>query len=118
MKARERDPNRPRSVSRPPAETAPDRDRTVAKLAHARNRRRQRDGHPGRTSWRNAPATPEQLEAMRLIASETGHTFTVGITRGEAWARICMATTLLDEGTRLRCSPPWHHTRIEAKVAA
>jgi hypothetical protein len=48
-----------------------------------------------------------QLRALRRIASETGRTFTVGITRGEAWRRIKQATTLVPPRHRADCAPPW-----------
>jgi hypothetical protein len=82
--------------------------RTRNQIQKAANRRRQRQGHQGRAEWRKAPATSTQVEALRVIAMSTGHTFSVSITRGEAWRRIKGATTLLDADARTRCSPPWH----------
>jgi hypothetical protein len=80
---------------------------TRIKAAHRRNRKRQRDGHVQRKEWRRMPATTLQVRMLRRIAAETGHTFTVGITRGDAWRRISQATTLIEESTRLACAPPW-----------
>ena len=45
-----------------------------------------------------------------MIASETGITFSVSITRGEAWRRIKLATALVEEPLRLRCAPPWYRS--------
>lgn len=78
------------------------------KGAHRRNRKRQRDDHAGRARWRSAPATQKQIHALQKIAMETGHTFDVGVTRGEAWRRIRETTTLLSAATRTACAPPWH----------
>jgi hypothetical protein len=74
---------------------------------HRANRRRQRVGHLARTKWRAAPATDAQLRALRRIASETGRTFTVRITRGDAWRRIKPATRLVPARHRADCAPPW-----------
>lgn len=80
------------------------------KRDHRANRRRQRGGHPGRAAWRKAPATDQQIRALRRIATVTGHTFTITVTRGEAWRRIRLATGALDDQTRRRCAPPWAAT--------
>ena len=109
---------RERFTRKPPASLArspPNADlekrapvKTRTQIAKAANRRRQRQGHQGRAEWRKAPATSTQVEALRVIAMSTGHTFSVSITRGDAWRRIKTATTLLDADVRTRCSPPWH----------
>ena len=57
--------------------------------AQRKNRRLHRGGgHPGPAAWRAAPATAEQIQALREIAMENGHTFEIGINRGAAWRRI------------------------------
>ena len=60
-----------------------------------------------RNAWRRQPATPEQLRCLRRIATETGRTFSIGITRGEAWRRIRFATVLLSDSARSASAPPW-----------
>jgi hypothetical protein len=74
---------------------------------HRANRERQRNGHVDRARWRALPATEQQLQALRRIATETGITFVVGITRGEAWRRIKPATRLVAPPHRAKCAPPW-----------
>ena len=81
--------------------------RKARKEARRRNRERQRTGHPDRAQWRAAPATAEQINALRVIATASGKTFKDTITRGEAWRRIREATKLLDETVRKACAPPW-----------
>lgn len=72
------------------------------------NRRAQSHGHPGRRAWRSAPATADQVEALRTIAEITGHSFDpTTITRGGAWKRIQLATSSIGPGLRSRCAPPW-----------
>jgi hypothetical protein len=78
------------------------------KEARRRNRRRQRTGHADRARWRSAPATDAQIVALRVIATETGRTFRVGVSRGEAWRRIREATTLIEKSARMACAPPWY----------
>ena len=76
--------------------------------ARRRNRQRQRaEGHADRARWRAAPATDRQIEALRVIATETGRTFKLDVSRGEAWRRIREATTLIEESARMACAPPW-----------
>lgn len=81
---------------------------SYTKLRHRQNRRIQRRGNRERKHWRELPATAEQLAALRRIAKHNGHTFALGVTRGEAWLRIRQATSLIDEAHRLRCAPPWY----------
>ena len=85
--------------------------KTRIKKARRRNRERQRAGHADRAQWRAAPATDQQIAALRVIATETGRTFEVGVSRGEAWRRIREATTLIAEWTRTACAPPWYDPR-------
>ena len=86
--------------------------------ARRRNRERQRAGHSDRARWRAAPATKQQIEALRLIATETGHTFKADVTRGQAWRRIRQASSLLSERRRLACAPPWYTPLRRAGVEA
>ena len=78
-----------------------------AQLAHKQNRERQRKGHEARGSWRESPATKAQIEALRILATSTGKTFRIDITRGEAWRRIREADVTLSLSLRRRCAPPW-----------
>jgi hypothetical protein len=96
----------------PPEPDLDQRRREKRVKAHRRqtkrdNRRRQRAGHRDRLVWRAAPATPDQLAALRTLATATGTRFTTGITRGDAWRRIRRANALLDQRLRSKCSPPW-----------
>lgn len=61
-----------------------------------------------RRDWSERPATKEQLKCLRLIANHTGRTFSVGIDRGAAWARINRCTSVLDARQRRACAPPWN----------
>lgn len=56
--------------------------------------------------WKELPATPDQLHALRKLASESGRTFSIGISRGRAWQRINRATRILSPALRKRCAPP------------
>ena len=78
------------------------------KEAHHRNRKQQRAGHRDRARWRAAWPTGEQADALRILAMETGKTFSNETTRGEAWRRIREATVLLSEYRRKACAPPWY----------
>lgn len=86
-----------------------ERRKEARRRRHRVNRRQQRDGHRGREAWREAPATPEQLEALRTIASTTGRTFEIDVNRGEAWKRIKSAPVTIPAAIRRRCAPPWVH---------
>ena len=109
----------PLSASRPIAGTTTlqrtikrlKRELTKAKRNHQINRQVQRGGHPGRKAWRSAPATAPQLSALRKIAMNTGRTFRVSLSRGQAWRRIKPAVATLSEAERRECSPPWSSLR-------
>lgn len=90
---------------------------TQRQRKRAQNRRNQQRGHKGRGDWRTAPATETQLDALRRIATATGRTFATDVTRGEAWGRIKLATTLLEDSTRRECAPPWSHLRNTSEDA-
>jgi hypothetical protein len=60
-----------------------------------------------RKEWAEQGATDDQLKALRILASESGRTFSVGITRGQSWKRISRATRLIQDPLWSRCSPPW-----------
>jgi len=62
-------------------------------------------------SWKETPASQDQLSALRTLATSSGRTFSVGITQGEAWRRICRATKQINGPLRLRCAPPWYEPK-------
>ena len=82
------------------------RNREQRKAAHRANRRRQRGDNPSWRDLRGSPATDEQLEALRMMATASGKAFRLDVTRGEAWRRIREATTLAPAPRRRR-RPSW-----------
>ena len=83
------------------------------KEARRRNRKLQRAGHSNRARWRAASPTREQIDALVILAMETGKTFSNETTRGEAWRRIREATVLLSDSRRKVCAPPWYRWPTE-----
>lgn len=67
----------------------------------------QREVEAEREAWRNLPATPEQLQALRIIATATGHTFDAHINRADAWKRIRSAARHVPRAWLQACAPPW-----------
>lgn len=58
--------------------------------------------------WKEQPASPAQLIALRRLATNSGRTFSVGITQGQAWARIGRAYKQVPDPLRSECAPPWY----------
>jgi hypothetical protein len=85
------------------------------KRSRRRNRAQQRTTDSQRKEWRKAPATNEQVQALRAIATENGRTFSVGVTQGDAWRRIQRAR-LLAEHARRDCAPPWTRRAPQRKA--
>jgi hypothetical protein len=81
---------------------------TTQRARATRRYQRAKHAEQDRAAWRAAPATEAQIRALRTVASVTGHTFDVAITRGAAWRRLAQATRLLDRHTREECAPPWY----------
>ena len=61
-----------------------------------------------KASWKEAPASPDHLKALRTLATSSGRTFSVGITQGDAWRRIARATKQVTNPLRAQCAPPWY----------
>jgi len=80
--------------------------------------RREDAAKADRVAWRSEPATAEQIKALRRIATETGRTFSVRVTRGEAWRRIRSATRLLPPAARNEAAPPWARKKPKREEGA